>query len=976
MSDARRIAQSGLFDASWYLRRYPDVAHLGLDPLDHFLRFGMALDRSPGPGFDADFYARSHPETSGRTLLHFLEQGAALGFAPLPADDLCDHRRNALRPDRATDIRAGLIRADLANFVLEAEFWLQGGAAPVLRAGRRECAGEAFDAPPSAAVPPGATVFRARLPLSDLDLEAGTRIVASGVSFAFSIPVVPVATAPDQPLAGPQDVVKGRLDHAGRRMAQGWAHIPGKDSRVELLLSVDGVPHAVLRTGLARPDVAEGSQPGFRIDLPPNLAPCAAVEVSVAPTVAKGVLTPARRVLRPSGTLFPLPAPNPVPVIPTGDGTDTVSVIILNRNGESLLRAFFDSARATGDLDGCEWIVIDHRSDDGSQAVCEEMGVRFIRRDGNFSFSESCNFGAGLAQGRILLFANNDLVLHAPFLPLLRRHFADGRCGILGAKLHDHAEGLARGPVQHLGVHIAPRLSGDVIRPFEARRTAETPDIGQGALRVPAVTGAFLAIAKDRFGALGGFDEGYVYGMEDVDLCLRALEAGMPVLCEHGFDITHHRGFTRDASPSRARRERNYQRFNHRWGAALRHAVPQDVAFWTGSRPVMAGPAPAPGVHVRDPEGGDLSGIDIAPETPHATGISPFIRMLPGPLDGPRPLRIGIKCPAPEAETARWGDFHFAESLATALGRLGHTVRVDCREHWSAPIGDADDVVIVLRGLLPWVPKPSQISILWVISHPGDLPPAEVEGYDLVWSASQTHADLLSLLSGRKVGFLPQCTDTDRFAFDENRIGARPDRVLFVGNARGVHRDAVRWSLERGIDLHLFGKGWGPFVPQDVVRAANIPNTVLADFYASSRIVLCDHWEDMRRLGFVSNRVMDVLAVGGRLAVDDVAGIESLLPGGYHIFRDAQGLHEAASAAPDLSPDGIEARRRIALHVHAHHSFDARARTLDVAIRERLLAARHTALHAGAAAVAGLYSHPNSAEFKGKIAGDGPHGET
>ncbi|MDH2326895.1 glycosyltransferase [Cereibacter sp. SYSU M97828] len=973
MSEAQRIARSGLFDADWYLRRYPDAAQLGLVPLDHFLRFGMAMDRSPGPGFDADFYSRSHPEAAGRAILHFLDKGAAAGFAPVPPDDLCDHRRNALRPDRPTAIRVGLIRTHLADFVLEAEFWLRGGEEPTLCAGARQNAAAAVDLAPSAAVPEGAAVFRACLPLSDLDLEAGPRIVVSGVSFAFSIPVaappLPMALPPS---AGAQDVIKGRLDHAGRRMAQGWAHVPGKDSRVELLLSVDGVPHAVLRTGLARPDVAEGPQAGFRTDLPPNLAPCAAVEVSVAPTTSKGALTPAKRVLRPSGALFPLPPPDPVPLIPANEGTDPISVIILNRNGEGLLRAFLASARETGDLAACEWIVIDHRSDDGSQAVCEEMGVRFIRREGNFSFSESCNFGAGLAQGRILLFANNDLVLHAPFAPLLRRHFADGRCGILGAKLRDHAEGLAVGPVQHLGVHIAPRLSGDAIRPFEARQTAETPDLGHGALRVPAVTGAFLAIARDGFDRLGGFDEGYVYGMEDVDLCLRALESGMPVLCEHGFDIVHHRGFTRDAAPSRARRERNYLHFNRRWGPALRHAVPQDVAFWTGSRPVMVGTAPMPGVHVRAPDDDDLSGIDIAPqpEAPEkATGISPFIRLLPASPG----LRIAIKCPAPEADTARWGDFHFAESLAAALRRLGHAVRVDCREHWSAPIGDADDVVIVLRGLLPWKPKPSQVNILWIISHPGDLPPAEVEGYDLVWSASPRHADLLSRLTGREVAFLPQCTDTDRFAFDETRIGLRADRVLFVGNARGIYRDAVRWALERGIDLHLFGKGWGPFVPQDVVRAANIPNAVLADFYASSRIVLCDHWEDMRRLGFVSNRVMDVLAVGGRLAVDDVAGIEDLVPGGYRIFRDAQGLHDAATAA---ASEGIEARRRIAQHVHAHHSFDARARTLDAAIRERLSAARQTALHAGASAAADLYSHPNSAEFKGKIAGDGPHGET
>ncbi|MBB5374067.1 glycosyltransferase family protein [Acidocella aromatica] len=44
---------------------------------------------------------------------------------------------------------------------------------------------------------------------------------------------------------------------------------------------------------------------------------------------------------------------------------------------------------------------------------------------------------------------------------------------------------------------------------------------------VPAVTGAFISVARDWFEELGGFTEDYIFGhYEDADLCLKSLEAG------------------------------------------------------------------------------------------------------------------------------------------------------------------------------------------------------------------------------------------------------------------------------------------------------------------------------------------------------------------------------------------------------------------------------------------------------------------
>ena len=54
-SRAERV--QALFDRGFYLASNPDVAACGLDPLRHYLEFGMREGRSPHPAFDPAFYA-------------------------------------------------------------------------------------------------------------------------------------------------------------------------------------------------------------------------------------------------------------------------------------------------------------------------------------------------------------------------------------------------------------------------------------------------------------------------------------------------------------------------------------------------------------------------------------------------------------------------------------------------------------------------------------------------------------------------------------------------------------------------------------------------------------------------------------------------------------------------------------------------------------------------------------------------------
>src|SRR5262249_30269791 len=72
------------------LKKYPNVATWGVNPLIDFVERGAARGRSPHPLFDTAWYVAAYPELQlkpAQALMHFLEKGGFEGRHPCPFFD-------------------------------------------------------------------------------------------------------------------------------------------------------------------------------------------------------------------------------------------------------------------------------------------------------------------------------------------------------------------------------------------------------------------------------------------------------------------------------------------------------------------------------------------------------------------------------------------------------------------------------------------------------------------------------------------------------------------------------------------------------------------------------------------------------------------------------------------------------------------------------------------------------------------------
>jgi glycosyltransferase involved in cell wall biosynthesis len=267
------------------------------------------------------------------------------------------------------------------------------------------------------------------------------------------------------------------------------------------------------------------------------------------------------------------------------------------------------------------------------------------------------------------------------------------------------------------------------------------------------------------------------------------------------------------------------------------------------------------------------------------------------------------------------------------LERAGHPTRVRLLGDWSSAGAASDDATIHLLGNQVAHNRPSQLNVLWQISHP-DLATGELyDTYDQAFVASDRFAASMATRTSVPVAPLHQATDPERFYPDAT--GPRHD-LLFVANYR-PNRPVVEWLIPTDRDLAIYGKGWDEHgLEPRYHRGPHIANADLRRYYSSASIVLNDTWEDMRAAGFISNRIYDALACGAFVLSDAVDGLVEEFDGGVAIYEDELDLRAAVERYLEEGTSRREIAERGRAAVLARHTFGQRAAAILEVLHPRL----------------------------------------
>lgn len=223
-----------------------------------------------------------------------------------------------------------------------------------------------------------------------------------------------------------------------------------------------------------------------------------------------------------------------------------LSVCIVNWNCRDYLRNCLATLTSRCQGVRLEVIVVDNASADGAAdlVAIEFPRVRLIRNRDNAGFARANNQAAALARGRWLLFLNNDTEVPPGTLGrLVAFARAHPEASVLGPRLREPS-----GDVQ-TSWRTRPTVSALLHRTLLLRWTGllragyrdyRRREVAADAPRpVEAVLGAALLMRRRIFRAVGGWDEGYPFGSEDLDLCRRAAAHGQ-ILYHPGTTIVHH----------------------------------------------------------------------------------------------------------------------------------------------------------------------------------------------------------------------------------------------------------------------------------------------------------------------------------------------------------------------------------------------------------------------------------------------------
>lgn len=211
----------------------------------------------------------------------------------------------------------------------------------------------------------------------------------------------------------------------------------------------------------------------------------------------------------------------------------TVSAVVVAYGDSPFLDECVDALLASRDV-AVDVVVVDN----GAPAVArlaDRDAVDVVRPGTNLGFAGGCNLGVAKSSGEVVALVNPDAIVSPQALAALAGVALGADVGIATASLRlaDRPDVLNSGgnEVHFLGFGWAGHFGA--------------PAAAQPAGPVTAASGAALAVRREVWDRLGGFDEAFFAYHEDADLSVRAWQAGLSVQYVPEAVVAHHYEFGR-----------------------------------------------------------------------------------------------------------------------------------------------------------------------------------------------------------------------------------------------------------------------------------------------------------------------------------------------------------------------------------------------------------------------------------------------
>lgn len=188
--------------------------------------------------------------------------------------------------------------------------------------------------------------------------------------------------------------------------------------------------------------------------------------------------------------------------------------------------------------------------------------VQLVRCSEPFNFSMRINRGAAKAKGEFLLLLNDDTeVITSDWLESMLEFAQQKEIGAVGAKLF-----YPDGKIQHAGVTVLGGNPGHTFHGFDGDHPGYfcSNIVNRNYI---GVTAACLMMRQEVFHQLEGLDESFPLNYNDVDLCLKAHQAGYRNLVTPYAQLIHYESASRD----KGLKPGEWEQFNDKWNSYLQN---------------------------------------------------------------------------------------------------------------------------------------------------------------------------------------------------------------------------------------------------------------------------------------------------------------------------------------------------------------------------------------------------------------------